>query len=365
MRMRSLIPVGAGVLATTLASCSTARSAESPEHAADAAVPVRVQPAAAVDRPHTTVASGVVEARTTVDVAFQVPGKVVEVGPDEGDAVSAGQLLARVDPTDYRLAVDQAAAQAEHAARERDRFRALVEAGSVAPNDYERVESAARQSGAGAGLAGKRLADTRLASPITGVVARRAIDRGETAAPGQTVFTVVDMDPVRVRIGVPEADVGAVRAGQPASVRLPALGDTTFNGRVTLVGVAADPATRSYAVEVSVPNPRRRIKVGMVAEASVRGDRRERAVAVPLGAVVRDADGATLLYVLDQNGGRVHARRVTLGQASGDDVEVLRGLAAGEPVVVAGQHRVRDGSRVSVQRTDMTIDAAESAGGVR
>src|SRR5215218_9759659 len=155
MRVRLLVPlVAASSLA--LAACSSARSAEVGERG-DAAVAVRVQPAALLERPSGTTVSGLVEARTASDLAFQVAGKVTRVGPDEGDVVRAGTLLAELDPTDYRLAADQAEAQAEQTARERDRLRTLVAAGSVAPNDLDRAESAARQSGAAAGLARKRL----------------------------------------------------------------------------------------------------------------------------------------------------------------------------------------------------------------
>lgn len=357
-----LIVAAAGVLA----GCSAARSEET-DAAAEAAraVPVRVQAAASVRRPHVTAASGVVQARTEVGVAFQVAGKVVAVGPDEGSAVRAGELLARMDPTDYRLGLAQADAQAERAAQERERFRPLVAAGSVAANDYERIESAARQSAAAAGLARKRLADTRLLAPLSGVVARRAIQPGETAAPGQPVFTIVDVDPVRVRIGVPEAEVAAVRVGQRADVRLPALPGERFAGRVTLVGIAADPTTRSYAVEVSVPNPAQRLKVGMVAEASVYGEQLASAITVPATAVVRDADGATLVYVLDTADSTVRARRVEAGAAREDAVEITSGLTVGEPVVVAGQQRVRDGSRVLVLTAAASTaePRARSAGG--
>jgi RND family efflux transporter MFP subunit len=359
MRVQSLYPTRVALLVAALSACSTARSEEALSEP-DAPVPIRVQPAVTTARPRTTAASGAVQAQTTVDVAFQVPGKVVAVGPDEGDVVAAGELLARIDPTDYQLALEQSAAQAEHAAQERQRHRPLLDVGSIAPSDYERIETAARQGAAAAGLARKRLGDTRLVAPIAGVVARRAIDRGETATPGQAVFTIMDVDPVKVRIGVPEADIAMVRVGQPATVRLTALGDETFSGRVTLVGVAADPTTRTYAVEVAVPNPERRLKVGMVAEAQVQGDRQVPAISVPAGAVVRDADGATLVYVLDARSERVHARRVAVGAARADEVEIASGLGGGEPVVVAGQHRVREGSRVVLSPA-----TASAAGGAQ
>jgi membrane fusion protein (multidrug efflux system) len=339
-------PSGATIPLVLVAACSTARS--EPAERTDAPVLVRVEAATRREQPTGRTTSGVVEARTASDVGFQVPGRVVRVGPDEGSYVRAGTVLAEVNPTDYRFALDQAEAQAEQAARERDRLRTLVAAGSVAPNDFDRAESGARQSGAAAGVARKRLADTRLVAPISGIVARRAIDPGETAAPGTPVFTVMDVATVRVRVGVPEADVGGVRVGQPATVRVPALPGETFAGRVSLVGIAADPTTRSYAVEVEVPNGARRLRPGMIAEATLGGAVRDSVVAVPAAAVVRGADGATAVYVLDRPTRRAHARRVAVGGAWDDVVEIARGVTPGEMVLVAGQQRVRDGARVTL-----------------
>jgi RND family efflux transporter MFP subunit len=356
--IRQILPRAATLSLVTLGACSTARSAETNDEADAASVVVRAEQAAVIARPRIITASGVVEARTTVDVAFQVPGKVIAVGPDDGDVVREGELLAALDPTDYRLAVEQTAALAEHAAAERDRHRPLLATGSVAPNDLERMESAARQSAAAAGLARKRLADTRLLSPISGVVARRAIERGGSVAVGQIAFTLLDLDLVKVRIGVPEADIDVLRAGQSARVRLPALGEASFSGRVTSVGVAADPTTRTYAVEISVPNPSHRLKAGMVAEATVEGNQRTTAITVPAGAVVRNADGTTIVYLLDSRTNRVHSRRVAVGMTRGERVEITSGLAEGDPVIVAGQQRVRDGSAV-------TTDAAAAVEATR
>jgi RND family efflux transporter MFP subunit len=131
-------------------------------------------------------------------------------------------------------------------------------------------------------------------------------------------------------------------------VRLAALPEANFSGRVTLIGIVADPTTRTYAVEVSVPNPDHRLRVGMVAEARVRMDRESRAISVPTNAVTRDADGVSRLYVVDTTARRARARRVELGATRDNAIEVTQGLSAGELVVVAGQHRVRDGSRVIV-----------------
>jgi len=355
--------LGAALLASTLAAaCGRDPDARADDGgrvvAAEApAVPVRVAPAARVREPERVRAAGVVEARATAELAFQAGGRVVTVHADEGTRVARGALLAAVDPTDYQLALRQTELQRERADDELRRAEVLRAAGSIAPVEYDRLLTGARQARVARDLAAKRLADTRLTAPFGGVVARKGTEVGATAAAGSAVFTLVDLDVVRVRAAVPEADVGRLRAGQPAEVTLEALADSApARGRVTAVGVTADPASRTYSVQIEVPNASHRLRAGMVASAAVATGTERDAVAVPAGAVARDADGATLVYVFDRAAGRARARRVTVGAPVDGGapglVRVARGLDAGEPVVVAGQQRVRDGARVSVVGAD-------------
>jgi RND family efflux transporter MFP subunit len=346
-----------------LAGSACVRTAASATNDADSsAVPVVARAASLSTRAWSTTTSGIVHANTTVDVAFLVPGKVVTIGPDEGQTVRAGQEIAALDPTDYRLALEQSLAQADRAAHDRDRNKPLLASGGIAPADMDHLESGARQSAAAADLAKKKLTDTRLTAPTSGVIARRAIEVGTTVAPGQTAFTIVDLDPVRVRVGVPEADIGHITEGAGATVRIPAL-DTSFLGRVSLIGVAADPATRSYTVEISVPNHARRLRAGMVAEATITTGAMTSAMMLPAGAVLHDAGvaGTTMVYVLDSNGARAHARRVTTGVARGDSLEITSGLTANDRVIVAGQQRLREGAMVKLLDAMHPNDAKRSA----
>ena len=349
--MRSRITAVAASLLPliSIATTSCARANASATNDAESSVPVVAHSITPSSRAWSTTASGIVQANTTVDVAFQVPGKVVTVGTDEGQSVRAGQEIATLDATEYKLAVEQASAQADRAAHDRDRNQPLLASGGIASADMDHLESGARQSAAAADIAKKRMADTRLESPISGIIAHRAIEVGTTVAPGQATFTIVDLDPVRVRVGVPEADVGHVTVGAAATVRIPAL-DTSFIGRVSLIGVAADPATRSYMVEISVRNPTRRLRAGMVAEATIETKETRSALMVPAAAVLHDGgvNGTTIVYVVDRDAARAHSHRVTTGAARGDSLEITAGIAAGDQVIVAGQQRLRDGVTVRV-----------------
>ncbi len=340
----SLLAMAAIVAATD--ACSRDARAAAPPPAAPA-TPVRLAPAARDTSRAAIRAGGVTEPRATSDLAFQVPGRVVTLAVDEGTRVASGQLLAAVDPTDYRLAYQQADLARARQADELARARLLQPSGSIAANDFDKLDNGARQAVVVRDLAAKRLADTRLTAPFAGTIAKKSVEVGASASTGTAVLTLVDLAEVEVRVGVSEADVGQVHVGQPAAVEVPALG-RTVTGRVAHVGVVADPASRTYAVKVALPNPTGALRGGMVATVVLPTGRARDAVVVPAAAVMRDADGVTLVYVYAPSERRVRARRVEVGDARGGNVEVARGLAAGEPVVVGGQQRLRDGSAVTV-----------------
>ncbi len=328
-----------------------------------AAVPVRVMALNAAERPDTVAASGsIVSPAAPTELAFLVAGRVASVGPREGDLVSAGQVLATLEGSSYAFAADAAAAQvgaarvaAARAADEHARMKQLLETRSIAPNDFLKFEAARdatrqqlEQALAAERIARKNLADTTLVTPVAGFVSRRSLEPGDMAAAGSPAFEIVQLDPVEITIGVPEKDIGRVRADQPACVIVPALDRATFEGRVRVVNVAADPVTRTFMARIVVPNPDHRLKVGMIAEVQVTGDRPVRVLNVPVDAIVRDPQGASLAFVYYPDQGKAYSHRVETGAVTGGAVEITTGLAEGDAVVVAGQQRLRDGMKVEV-----------------
>lgn len=304
--------------------------------------------------------SGEVEGRRTVNVGFQVAGVVDQVVPDEGDAVRAGSVLAELDSEGYALGLQAATAQADHARDAFARAKQMYDEQSLPPADYVEAETALRQAEAQEGLARKQMTDTRLLAPLDGVIAHRGIQPGEMASPGMPVFTIIAVDPVQVRVGVPEAEIGRIRPGQSATISIPALEGRTFEGRVRVVGIAADPVSRTYVVRISVPNPDRALRPGMIAEARIEDGGTTNALTLPGEAIGRDASGSPFVYVLESTEGRVHARRVTVGSIIDREVEITSGVEPGEQVVVGGQNRLRSGERVNARTAEQT---ASSSGG--
>jgi RND family efflux transporter MFP subunit len=311
--------------------------------------PVLIRAVARVERPDYVVLSGEAEAEHTANVGFLVPGLVHTVALREGEAVASGQVLAELDPTDYQLNVDLAAAQQDRAEDEFARAKSMFAQKGIPANDFNKADVAVRMARTQATMARKKLADTRITSPFSGIVARRGVEPGELAGPGLPVFTIMQIDPVQVRVGVPESEIARFAIGQHALLTIPALKDAEFDGVVRVIGIAADPASRTYTVKAEVPNPAHRLRPGMIAEARFENKTKSAVLTVPAEAVVPDVDGVTRVFVYDPKEQRVRSRRVDVGAAYGTEVEIRSGLTPADTIVTGGQHRVHDGSLVAAR----------------
>lgn len=332
------------------------------------AVPVTVGRVQRVQDRETIAVSGTVSTpNSPASVCFLVSGKVMSVGPREGEYVKKGQVLASIDPTDYWLPLKAVKAQAdqarvgfERAEDEFKRMKMLYDSKSLAPNDFQKYKAAydsARQQyeqlSASEKLSRKHLMDGTLCAPTSGYIAKRSVEPGDTASPGRTVFEIVQMDTIEVNVGVPETDVRLVRIGQKANITVPALPGKSFQGTVRVINVAADPSTRTYMTRISVPNRERELRIGMVAEATIRSDKTVSMVTVPGDVVVRDPQGATQVYIFFPDQKRVYAKRVEIGAVINKNVEIKSGLSGNELIVLAGQSKLRNGMAVSA--TEQTI----------
>lgn len=352
--------IAAGLLLMTLMACSSSKTAE---QTVSTPITVKIGKAQPIEGHEEVAVSGTIGSPDAPsNVSFLVSGKVIQVLPREGDYVRKEQLLASIDPTDYQQALTAATTQAdmariafERAEDEHRRMKMLFDSKSLAPNDYEKYKSAFEsgrqqheQSIAQEKISRKRLTDTELRSPVNGYISKRSIEPGETASQGHPVFEIVNLDTVEVNVGVPETDVHLVRDSQKATITIPALPGESFNGVVRLVNVSADPGTRTFMARIGIPNPKHVLRIGMVAEARIRGDKIVKMLTAPIEAIVRDPQGATMVYVYYPDQKRVYAKRIEIGALRGKDLaEIRSGLAGDEWIVLTAQTELRDGSAVS------------------
>lgn len=289
-------------------------------------------------------------------IGASVTGRVTEVHADIGARVQAGQVLARVSSpelTNAQLAylrANSATAQAERAV---ERAQLLIRADVIGSAELQRREAelaiARAELRAAAdqllllGLSGPHIERLRTTGQLnshaaitanrSGVVIERKVSQGQVAQPGDPLFTVADLSKVWVVGALPEQDASAVQLGQKVEIRVPALGERQFSGRVVLVGDTISPDTRTLTVRTEVDNTDRALKPQMLATLRIIGQTREQLV-VPEGAVVRDGDRDHVFVQVAV--GQFRLTPVELGPAAGGLRPVLKGPGAGTPVVVEG-----------------------------
>ena len=360
---------GFGVISQ--AGCSHAASEPRP------LAPVRTAQVQTISTGSETRYSANIVPNAQVDLAFKSGGYVVSIlqvrgadgrvrNVDTGDWVRKGTVLAVVRQKDYtdqreqaRAQLSRAQADYEHARLNLDRTSNLYSTKSATKPEYDQAKaqydsSMAALSSAQASVAEAQTAleDSSLRAPFDGWIVKRSVDIGALVGPTVAGFTIADTRSVRVVFGVPDNAIGRIQVGQKQSITTDALPEA-FSGRVSAISPAADPKSRVYSVEVTVPNPHNQLKAGMIASLAMGGEILPSTVlAVPLSAVVRDPQRPESFAVLLAEGTTdpvtVRSRTVELGDAYGNMVQVLGGVKGGDRVVTAGSTLVRSGDKVRV-----------------
>jgi RND family efflux transporter MFP subunit len=371
--VKTLTAVLAAAAAACLASaCSTVEGTEAkPERPVKAAEVTLAAPGGAIRY------SAAIEAFTQVPLSFKSGGYVDDVlrraGADgrmrvaqAGDPVTRGTVLARVREADYRERVNQGQARLaeahaglEKARRDLDRARTLFDSESLTRPDLDAAQAAfdagrARVAAAAADLelATTSLHDTALVAPASGILLERKVEAGSLVGTGTVGFILGDVSAVKARFGIPDAMIPALTPGERIDLVVEALAGTTFEGRVTAIAPAADPQSRVFDVEVTIPNPSGLLRPGMIGTVSVGAGRAEAVPTLPLTAIVRSTagDGSYAAFVVERAGATdvARLRQVELGNVVGNGVAVTGGIVPGERVVVTGASLLVDGEAVRV-----------------
>lgn len=313
---------------------------------------VNVETSTVTARPFTETIrlTGTVAAYRDVVLSAEESGTVREVLVEKGTPVREGEPIVRLDDGVLRAQLREARAQAELARETWERNRQLFEEEQAISQltylqtKYRSDEAEARRDG----LA-RRVERTTIRAPFAGVVESREVEVGSLVSPGAAVARLVELDTLRIQAGVPERYAADVNVGDRVTVTVDVFGDDRFEGRLTFAGSVVNPRNRTFPVEVTLPNPGRRIKPEMVANLSLARRSLDEAVVVPHEALVRVEDGFVAFVVEEGPDGPVAARRdVEVGPTERNLAVIDEGLAPGDRLVVVGQQQVAAGDRVSV-----------------
>jgi RND family efflux transporter MFP subunit len=293
--------------------------------------------------------SGNIEGNKTVRLGFLVAGKINFIAANEGQLVSKGELLSSIDPTNYGIAKELADIQVNQVQDEYDRLKLMHDNNSLSESDFARISYGLQQAKAQQKLHTKNLADTKLYSPIAGVLLKKLCEAGEITGAGIPLFVVSDIRKVKVSAYIPENELHIIKIGQDARVLVSSLNET-FNGRIIEVGSAADAASRAFSVKIEVENPKMLIRPGMIAEVNIVTGQDNEVIVVPVEAVLHDFNNQSFVYVVDESTNKAFKRNVSLGQVMDDKIEVISGLKGTESVVSGGQQKLVDGSPVIITK---------------
>jgi RND family efflux transporter MFP subunit len=310
------------------------------------------------------------------DVGSKILGYIDAVLVDRGDKVKKGQLVALVRPSDLpdqlaaaRGTLAQVSASAALAQTNFERAQKLAPTGVVSQQELQQASAAlasaeASQAAAKAqiGALAVRIGETRIESPIDGVVSQRRLDPGALVGPpgGGAIITVTRIDRLRVFITVNEHDAAGVVVGKEAHVEVDALPGKSYSGAVVRVAPAFDPITRTLDAEVQLPNPAGELRAGMYGRASVLLETHPLVPVVSVNAV-QISDNQRYAFVVQ--GDKVARRAVQIGAdfADGQLMEIKQGLSPGEEVVTAGADAIGDGATVRVARDIDPYSGAKAA----
>ena len=289
---------------------------------------------------------GIVEENEGTAVSFTGMGVVRSVLVDEGQSVRRGQLIAVMDDTQARNLLTGAEAQMAQANDALERFRMLHENGSLPEVQWVEIQSKVAQAKSQLDVAKKNLADCRLTAPVSGIIGKKLIGAGETALPSQAVVNILDISTVKVKVAIPEAEIGCINANTPTSIKVDAINGSYQGGRIEK-GVEADALTHTYDIRINVANSGRKLLPGMVA--SVRfiseGSQAIGSKMIPVTSVQKNADGSMFVWTVDQKK-TVHRTTVTVEQTQGNYVLVSDGLNIGDRIVTEGYQKLSEGTEV-------------------
>lgn len=289
---------------------------------------------------------GTIEEEDGANVSFGVIGNVIKVMAEEGQFVRKGQALAEVDGQNVRNAHEISAAtlsQAEDAYR---RLKDLYDKGTLPEIKIVEMETNLAKARAAEAISRKSVGEIVLRAPFDGYVASAGVHEGASVVPGMTGFRLVKIDRVKVRLSVPEKEIGQVAVGKLVTFTVNALGDSIFFGKIVSRGVTANPINHAYGVKALVDNRQHLLLPGMVCKVRLEKTEGDYTIVIPQQAVQISGQDKFVWTVRE---GKAHRQPVVTGEILNEGVVIESGLTTGDIVITVGQNKVCEGTSVKTE----------------
>lgn len=334
-----IMPIAVAVLLA--AGCGNTKNKAAEETVVEEVVPtVSVTQVSIREVPQEATYTSTIQAYVKNNIAPQTAGRISRILVDIGDFVKKGQVVAEMDQT--QLA--QVELQLKNNETEFNRLKELYEVGGLSRSDLDAIEMAYKVSKT---QYENLKENATLVSPINGVITARNYDAGDMYAMAAPIYTVEQIVPVKLLVGISETDYSKVKKGDSVEITADALPGKTFYGKVRKIYPTVDPTTRTFTVEVVIDNNYSTLRPGMFVRATVKFGANNSVVIPDVAVVKQQGSGERFVYILNEDG-TVTYQKVVLGRRMGAEYEVLEGIADGAKVVTGGQIRLKDGIKVIV-----------------
>ena len=333
----------AALLVAGLSGCARGDASVDQAPESTAALPVIVAPAEIADIHATYKTTATITADAEAPILARVGGEVVEILVEEGDVVRKGQVLARLDGDRLRLEMRQAKAEYDKAAREYSRMADLHARNLISTATFEDLKYDRDAKKASFDLKRLNFGYTSIRATIDGVVSSRDVKLGTNVSTGQTAFKVTDTSRLVAYLNIPQTELSKFSSGDTAMVSVDSAPETRFDATIARISPTIDMKSGTFRATLDIDNSGNELAPGMFARFTIAYEEHENAIVIPFSAVVLE-DNESIVYIVEN--GSAARRTVQTGIHSGDLVEVLTGLAGDEQIVLSGQSRLRDGSRV-------------------
>lgn len=305
---------------------------------------MNVQPAIIRDRINLP---GAIEPWTDLELLAKIKGEIIQVPVTEGDKIIKGQVIARIDPSDYKIALDAAKASYRMAHANLKRFEKLFEKRLIPKSELEKNETLVQTTRAEMEKAELNLSRCTITAPISGIIRRLDAKKGLLLSVADPIARILEIDRVKAVIGIPESDVPTVRNIDTVQLTVQALNNLKIQGRKHMLASSPENIARLYKLELAIDNPDRKLLPGMFVRADIVKKVVEAGLSVPLYTVIT-RNQQQFVYV--EKDGLAERRPVELGILEDWKVQIKKGLAPGDRVIVEGHRNVEEGQKVNVVR---------------
>jgi membrane fusion protein (multidrug efflux system) len=321
------------------------------------AITVDVIKVARAPMPQTITAVGSLRSDESVMLRPEVAGRINAIQFREGQPVTKGAILVRLDPVVNQAEVQQARANLTLARSKFNRAVDLAKQNFISGQARDEAENNLKVAEAAVSLAEAHLAKTEIRAPFSGVIGLRSVSVGDYVKEGADMVNIESIDPLKVDFRVPETFFRQVQTGQPLSIALDSFPGKLYDGKVIAVNPLIDAAGRSVVIRAQVGNNESRLRPGMFARVRLVTKDAHDALVVPEQAIVPEGDEQYVFRVID---GKAVRTRVETGQRRDAKVEIVKGLGIDDVVVIAGQIKLRDGVPVAISTASTLVRDAKA-----